>query len=135
MRASFYVTIAVISSSHYMSGVLIGWGVAIVLAIYPISELTTVSFFGSYSDKIGRKPILVFSLFITASAAILFALSGIPELAFLFAILFGIGAASKVTTASSSDGNASFPRVRLHSAGVRKGPVPYRGQSGHVAGR
>ena len=47
MRASFYVTIAVISSSHYMSGALVGWGVAIVLAIYPISELTTVSFFGS----------------------------------------------------------------------------------------
>ena len=55
MRASFYVTIAVISSEVYMGGALAGWGVAIVLAIYPIAELSTVSFFGSYSDKIGRK--------------------------------------------------------------------------------
>jgi MFS family permease len=115
MRASFYVTIAVISSSHYMGGALVGWGVAIVLAIYPISELTTVSFFGSYSDKIGRKPIFVFSLFITASAAILFALSGIPELAFLFAVLFGIGAASQVTTTLSmvADCSSEYNRARL----------------------
>ena len=115
MRASFYVTIAVISSTSYMGGALVGWGVAVVLAIYPISELTTVSFFGSYSDKIGRKPILVFSLFITAAAAILFALSGFPLLAYLFAVLFGIGAASKVTTTLSmiADCSSEFNRARL----------------------
>ena len=51
MRASFYVTIAVISDDIYMGGALAGWGVAVVLAIYPIAELSSVSFFGSYSDK------------------------------------------------------------------------------------
>lgn len=115
IRASFYVTIAVISSSAYLEGALSGWGVAIVLAIYPIAELSTVSFFGSYSDKVGRKPILVASLFITGAAALLFALAPIPEIAYILAALFGIGAASKVTTTLSMIADCSFEdnRARL----------------------
>jgi DHA1 family multidrug resistance protein-like MFS transporter len=115
MRASFYVTIAVISSEVYMNGALVGWGVAVILAIYPIAELSTVSFFGSYSDKIGRKPILAGSLFITAAAAFLFGVAHIEILAFIFAGLFGIGAASKVTTTLSmiADCSSEDNRARL----------------------
>lgn len=115
MRASFYVTIAVISDDTYMEGALVGWGVAVVLAIYPIAELSTVSFFGSYSDKIGRKPILAGSLFITAAAAFLFGVSTIEILAFILAGLFGIGAASKVTTTLSmiADCSSEENRARL----------------------
>lgn len=115
MRASFYVTIAVISSEVYMSGALVGWGVAVVLAIYPLAELSTVSFFGSYSDKIGRKPILAASLFITATAAFLFGVAHVEILAFIFAGLFGIGAASKVTTTLSmiADCSSEDNRARL----------------------
>lgn len=115
MRASFYVTIAVISSDAYMSGVLQGWGVAVVLAIYPIAELSTVSFFGSYSDKIGRKPIFVASLFLTGLAAFLFGIATFEFLAYILAILFGIGAASKVTTTLSmiADASSEFNRARL----------------------
>ncbi len=115
MRASFYVTIAVISSNAYMSGVLQGWGVAVVLAIYPIAELSTVSFFGSYSDKIGRKPIFVASLFITGLAAFLFGIATFEFLAYILAVLFGIGAASKVTTTLSmiADASSEFNRARL----------------------
>ncbi len=115
MRASFYVTIAVISSNAYMSGVLQGWGVAVVLAIYPIAELTTVSFFGSYSDKIGRKPIFVASLFVTGLAAFLFGIATFEFLAYILAVLFGIGAASKVTTTLSmiADASSEFNRARL----------------------
>ena len=115
MRASFYVTIAVISSEVYMNGALIGWGVAVVLAIYPITELSTVSFFGSYSDKIGRKPILAASLFITGAAAFLFGVATIEILAFIFAGLFGIGAASQVTTSLSiiADCSSEENRARL----------------------
>ena len=93
MRASFYVTIAVISSNAYMGGVLQGWGVAAVLVIYPIAELSTVSFFGSYSDKIGRKPIFVASLFLTGLAAFLFGIATFEFLAYILAVIFGIGAA------------------------------------------
>lgn len=115
MRASFYVTIAVISSEVYMAGALTDWGVAVVLVIYPIAELSTVSFFGSYSDKIGRKPILAASLFITAIAAFLFGVAHVEILAFIFAGLFGIGAASKVTTTLSmiADCSSEDNRARL----------------------
>ena len=115
MRASFYVTIAVISSEVYMAGALTDWGVAVVLVIYPIAELSTVSFFGSYSDKIGRKPILAASLFITATAAFLFGVAHVEILAFIFAGLFGIGAASKVTTTLSmiADCSSEDNRARL----------------------
>ncbi|MHA2352327.1 MAG: MFS transporter [Candidatus Thorarchaeota archaeon] len=115
MRASFYVTIAVISSNAYMGGVLQGWGVAVVLAIYPLAELSTVSFFGSYSDKIGRKPIFVASLFLTGLAAFLFGIATFEFLAYLLAILFGVGAASKVTTTLSmiADASSEFNRARL----------------------
>ncbi len=115
MRASFYVTIAVISSGVYMGGALEGWGVAIVLAIYPLAELSTVSFFGSYSDKIGRKPILAASLFLTAAAAFLFGIATIDIIAFILAGLFGIGAASKVTTTLSmiADCSTEDNRARL----------------------
>ena len=115
MRASFYVTIAVISSDAYMSGVLQGWGVTIVLIIYPLAELSTVSFFGSYSDKVGRKPIFVASLFLTGLAAFLFGIATFEFLAYILAILFGIGAASKVTTTLSmiADSSSEFNRARL----------------------
>jgi len=115
MRASFYVTIAVISSSFYLNGDLVGWGVTLVLAIYPLAELTTVSFFGSYSDKIGRKPIFVASLLITGTAAYLFAAAPFAALALVLAALFGIGAASKVTTTLSmiADCSGEGNRARL----------------------
>jgi MFS family permease len=109
------VTIAVISSDAYMGGVLQGWGVTAVLIIYPIAELSTVSFFGSYSDKIGRKPIFVASLFITGLAAFLFGIASFEFLAYILAVLFGIGAASKVTTTLSmiADSSSEFNRARL----------------------
>jgi len=115
MRASFYITIAVISSNAYMGGILSGWGVAAILAIYPIAELSTVSFFGSYSDKIGRKPIFVASLFITGLAAFLFGIASFEFLAYILAALFGIGAASKVTTTLSmiADCSTETNRARL----------------------
>ncbi|TXT55841.1 MAG: conserved membrane protein of unknown function [Candidatus Thorarchaeota archaeon] len=115
MRAAFYATIAVIQSNFYMGGELVGWGASMVLAIYPLAELSTVSFFGSYSDKVGRKPILVASLFITATAAFFFAISPLAILAFVFAALFGIGAASKVTTTLSiiADCSGEDDRARL----------------------
>ncbi len=115
MRASFYVTIAVISSSAYMSGALVGWGVAVVLAIYPIAELSSVSFFGSYSDKIGRKPIFVASLFMTGLAAFLFGIATFEFLAYLLAVLFGLGAASQVTSTLSmiADASSETNRARL----------------------
>jgi len=115
MRASFYLTIAVIQSSGYMGGILEGWEPALVLVIYPLVELSTVSFFGAKSDKIGRKPILVMSLFLTSLAAFLFALAPAAIFLFIFATVFGLGVASKVTTTLSmiADSSSEDNRARL----------------------
>lgn len=114
MRASFYCTIAVIQSHSYLGG-LTEWEVAAVLIVYPVTELSTVSFFGSYSDKVGRKPILVASLFVTATAAFLFASAPFRAILLPFAAVFGIGAASQVTTSLSmvADMSSESNRARL----------------------
>jgi DHA1 family multidrug resistance protein-like MFS transporter len=115
MRAAFYITIAVIQSNLYLGGNVQGWETSAVLVIYPLAELSTVSFFGSYSDKIGRKPILTASLFITGLATLLFAVTPAAIYMLAFAILFGIGAASKVTTTLSMIADCSLEdnRARL----------------------
>jgi len=114
MRASFYVTIAVIQSHSYLGG-LTEWEVAAVLIVYPVTELATVSFFGSYSDKIGRKPILVASLFTTGAAAFLFSIAPSAAVLLPFAAIFGLGAASQVTTSLSmiADASGEDNRARL----------------------
>ncbi|MHA1637565.1 MAG: MFS transporter, partial [Candidatus Thorarchaeota archaeon] len=125
MRASFYLTIAVIQSSSYMDGQLEKWVPAMVLMIYPLVELSTVSYFGAKSDQIGRRPILVMSLFITSIAALLFAIGDpainlfdlrfIEILMLVFAAVFGLGVASKVTTTLSmiADSSTEDNRARL----------------------
>lgn len=101
MRASFYVSIAVIQSSSYMGGGLEVLEIAAVMLVYPVAELASVSFFGSYSDKIGRRPILIVSLFLTGSAALTFAFTPSVIILLIASGLFGIGAASKVSTTLS----------------------------------
>lgn len=115
MRACIYGTIAVVQSSAYMGGMMSGWGVVIVMTIYPLAELSTVSISGSYSDKVGRKPILVFGLFIAAVAAFMFGVASIEFFTYVFAAMFGVGAASEVTTALSmiADCSSEVDRARL----------------------
>ncbi len=92
-----------------------GWEAAAVLIVYPLAELSTVSIFGSYSDKIGRKPILVASLIMTAITAFLFAINTIALLVVFFGILFGVAVAAKVTTTLSiiADCSEETNRARL----------------------
>jgi len=115
MRASFYISIAVIQSLNYMDGGLHEWEIAAVMVVYPLAELTSVSFFGSYSDKIGRRPILISSLFITAVSAYLFAIAPTAAILIAFSAFFGIGAASKVSTTLSmiADMSSEHDRARL----------------------
>jgi MFS family permease len=115
MRASFYISIAVIQSLNYMNGGLHEWEIAAVLVVYPLAELTSVSFFGSYSDKIGRRPILIVSLFITAASAYLFAIAPTAAILIVFSAVFGIGAASKVSTTLSmiADMSSEHDRASL----------------------
>jgi len=114
MRASFYITIAVIQSNSYLGG-LTEWEIAGVVIVYPVTELATVSFFGSYSDKVGRRPIFIASLAMTGLAALLFSVTPSATYIYLFAIVFGLGAAAQVTTSLSiiADCSSEFNRARL----------------------
>jgi DHA1 family multidrug resistance protein-like MFS transporter len=115
MRACFFITLAVIQNNAYMGGALEGWEPSAVMIIYPILELSTVSIFGSYSDKIGRKPILIASLFVTAITALIFALNTIPLLLLALAAVFGVAIAAEVTTSLSiiADCSGEDNRARL----------------------
>ncbi len=115
MRACFFITLAVIQSQTYMGGALEGWEPSAVMIIYPIAELSTVSIFGSYSDKIGRKPILVASLFVTSITSLVFALNTIPLLLLPLALVFGVAIAAEVTTSLSiiADCSGEDNRARL----------------------
>lgn len=115
MRASFYVSIAVIGSDSYMNGGLQPLELALVFAAYPLAELGSVSFFGSYSDKIGRKPIFVASLFMTSLAAFLFSIATNLWVLLAFSVVFGLGAASLVSTTLSmvADMSSETNRARL----------------------
>ncbi|RDE13986.1 MAG: hypothetical protein C4K49_07945 [Candidatus Thorarchaeota archaeon] len=115
MRASFYVSIAVVQSTSYMGGILGTLEIAAVLIVYPVAELTSVSFFGSYSDKIGRKPIFVLSLFLTGLAAFLFSVANSFFVLLVFSAVFGLGAASQVSTTLSmvADMSSESNRARL----------------------
>ncbi len=115
MRASFYITIAVIQSSQYLGGSMNEWDVAIVLAIYPLVELSSVSFFGSFSDKIGRRPVFMASLLLTSSAAFLFAVTPDKIWTPVLAAIFGLGAASQVSSTLSivADCSSLTNRARL----------------------
>jgi MFS family permease len=115
MRASFYISIAVIGSSSYMGSGLQTLEITAVLLVYPVAELTSVSFFGSYSDKIGRKPIFVASLFITSLSALLFAIANSVYILLVFSAVFGLGAASQVSTTLSmvADMSSESNRARL----------------------
>ena len=114
MRGSFYLSLATIQDTGYMGGLDL-WAIGAVGVIYPLAELITVSFFGSYSDRIGRKPIFTGSLFISGFAALLFAIA--PDILFLLiaSAVFGIGAAAKVSTTLSmiADMSGEENRARL----------------------
>ncbi len=117
MRASFFISLAVTQSLSFMGGGLLAWEIAAVMIVDNIVELSLASFFGSYSDRIGRKPILIASLFITASAAYLFAIA--PTAAFLiaFSAIFGIGAAAWVSSSLTMIADMSSENDRAHLMG------------------
>ena len=115
MRASFFISVAVTQSLSFMGGGLHEWEIAAVMIVDNLVELALASFFGSYGDKIGRRPILIASLFITATAAYLFAIAPTAAILIVFSAVFGIGAAAKVSTTLSmiADMSSEHDRARL----------------------
>ena len=98
MRAAAYLSIAVITSNKYLETGISNLTVGAVIAFYPLAEVLTVMFFGTLCDKIGRKPVLLFSHIISAVAVLSYALSNAVWALFIITAMFGVGAASKVSS-------------------------------------
>lgn len=73
--------------------------VAIVAVPYPLAEMLTANYFGTLSDRIGRKPVIVFGTTLAAIVVALYTLSNnVWYLTFMHGI-HGIGAAATVAPA------------------------------------
>lgn len=112
MRAAAFMTIAVITSDKYLQTGVDYTTVGALVAFYPIAELLTVMYFGVLCDKIGRKPVLLFAHGVTAVATFSFALTNYLYLLFVFATLYGIGAASKTASTLTMIADSASPRNR-----------------------
>lgn len=115
MRAAAYMSIAVITSTKYLETGVSNLTVGAIIAFYPLAEVLTVMFFGTLCDQIGRKPILLFSHLISAVAVVLFAVTNLVWALFIFTAMFGVGAASKVSSTLTmvSDHASSANRAQL----------------------
>lgn len=73
--------------------------VAIVAVPYPLAEMLTANYFGTLSDRIGRKPVIVFGTTLAAIVVALYTLSNnVWYLTFIHGI-HGIGAAATIAPA------------------------------------
>ena len=115
MRAAAYLSIAVITSTKYLETGVSNLTVGVIIAFYPLAEVLTVMFFGTLCDQIGRKPILLFAHLISAMAVFCFALTNVVWALFVFSAMFGIGAASKVSSTLTmvSDSASTGNRAQL----------------------
>lgn len=65
--------------------------IGIVIAIYSFFQFLLNPFFGSLSDKFGRRPILLFTLLLTSVSYLIFSISDSFEMLLFSRILAGIG--------------------------------------------
>ncbi len=112
MRAAAFMTIAVITSDKYLQTGVDYFTVGVLVAFYPIAELITVMYFGVLSDKIGRKPVLLFAHGVSALAVFCFALTNYLYLLFAFAALYGVALAAKTSSTLTMVADLAGPKNR-----------------------
>jgi MFS family permease len=97
LRTAFGALLLLISA--YVAGDQGLLNVAIIAVPYPLAEMVTANYFGIISDRIGRKPIIVFGTTLAAIIVTLYTLS--DNRWFLAAMhgIHGIGAAATVAPA------------------------------------
>lgn len=105
------------SGSSIQTGyVLLG----LITAIFPLMQLFSTSILGQFSDKFGRRPILMYTLFITAASYTLFAfgifIKNIPLL-FISRAMAGISSGN-LSVAQASIADLTEPKDRAKNFGL-----------------
>ncbi|MFN8040001.1 MAG: MFS transporter [Acidimicrobiales bacterium] len=91
--------------------------IGVLVASFSLAQLVFAPIWGRLSDKVGRKPVLIISLFGTAIGSLLTGLAGSLALLFAARILDGASGAS-VSVAQASAADLAPPRQRAKLMGL-----------------
>lgn len=93
------------------------WQVGLIAAIYPIMNFLFAPFWGTLSDRYGRRPIILVSVLITAAAYMVFSQASVLWILFLSRLLSGIGSAN-ISVAQAYIADVTPPTERAKSLGL-----------------
>jgi multidrug resistance protein len=91
--------------------------IGLMVACYALMNFVFAPFWGSLSDKIGRKPIMLVSIAITGLAYVVFAYADVLILLFASRTLAGIGSAN-ISAAQAYIADVSLPQNRAKNFGI-----------------
>ena len=91
--------------------------VGLIAAIYPVMNFMFSPFWGTLSDRFGRRPIILWSVVITAIAYLVFANARVLIVVFLSRMLSGIGSAN-ISVAQAYIADVTSPGERAKSMGL-----------------
>lgn len=95
-----------------------GLAVGALTAAYPILQLLFAPYWGRLSDRVGRRPIILLSLFGNAVAWLLFGLAQSLEVLFLARILAGIFSSASLPTVQAYIADSTPPEKRSVWIGI-----------------
>lgn len=93
------------------------WQIGTIAIMFPLMQFLFASFWGGLSDRFGRRPIMLTSIFITVIAYIFFAHANTIFLLFLSRALSGFGAAN-LSVAQAYISDVTTPENRTKSFGI-----------------
>ena len=93
------------------------WVIGAIAVMFPFMQFLFSSFWGGLSDRFGRRPIMLISIFITALAYLFFAHASTIFLLFVYRMLSGFGAAN-LSVAQAYISDITTPENRTKSFGI-----------------
>lgn len=93
------------------------WQIGLLVASYSLMNFVFAPFWGTLSDKIGRKPVILISVALTGVAYIIFAYADALWLLFASRIVAGIGSAN-IAAAQAYIADISPPHQRAKNFGI-----------------
>jgi len=129
LRSSFSATLLVFG--RYLN--VIGKDpleIAIIDISYSISEMLTAAYFGVLSDKIGRKPVMLYGTLLAGTTVAIIPISNSTMWLLIIHAIVGLGAAAKVSSTLALISDCALPDQR----GRLMGFYDYSTISGYIAG-